>query len=59
MSRAIVFIDHQNFEIAYNNLYQRKGAFIDCAMLPKKVVEKVQGCELIKTYMFVPSPMSF
>lgn len=28
-------------------------------MLPKKVVEKVQGCELIKTYMFVPRPDEF
>ncbi|NLZ70473.1 MAG: NYN domain-containing protein [Clostridiaceae bacterium] len=59
MLRAIVFIDHQNFQIALNQLYNGKAPFLDYTKLPQEVVKTVSGCQLIKTYMFVPKPDEF
>lgn len=59
MLRAIVFIDHQNFEIAVKHLYNGNAPFLDYSKLPRQVVDLVPGCQLIKTYMFVPKPDTF
>lgn len=59
MLRAIVLIDHQNFEIAIRDLYHGNAPWLDYTKLPQEVVKTVPGCQLIKTYMFVPKPDGF
>ncbi|MCK9350056.1 MAG: hypothetical protein M0P44_02350 [Clostridiales bacterium] len=59
MLRAIVLIDHQNFEIAVWDLYGGSAPWLDDTKLPKQDTRLVPGYQLIKTYLFVPKPDTF
>jgi len=65
MLRAMVFIDHMNFDNSLKNYYreilkQPQEILIDYKTFPQRLVEKVApDCKLIKTYLFAPKPDDF
>ena len=60
MARAMVFIDHMNFQIALSSHYHPDPApRLDYNELPKQIVAQAQGAELMKTILFIPRPDEF
>lgn len=61
--RAMVFIDHLNFEIGVKEYYQktfdRNPPKLDYKTFPGCVVSQFPGMELIKTFLFIPRPDEF
>jgi uncharacterized LabA/DUF88 family protein len=63
MLRAIMFVDHMNFDIAIQNYYKNLGRYtpkLDYNILFKEIVKLSRtNAELIKTYVFIPKPDVF
>jgi uncharacterized LabA/DUF88 family protein len=60
MARAMVFIDHMNFQIALSALYNPDPApKLDYNELPRQMVASLNGGELMKTMLFIPKPDEF
>lgn len=60
MIRAMVFIDHMNFQIALSSHYHPEPApRLDYNELPRQIVAQLGGAELMKTVLFIPKPDDF
>lgn len=63
MLRAIIFMDHLNFDIAYRDYYLKQGRAIsprlDYNELPKCMASSVPDATLIKTICCIPKPDTF
>ena len=60
MARAMVFIDHMNFQIALSSLYNPESApRLDYNEFPKQIVSQSHAGELMKTILFIPKPDDF
>lgn len=60
MARAMVFIDHMNFQIALGSLFHPEPApRLDYNELPRQIVIQAHAGELMKTVLFIPKPDDF
>lgn len=61
MLRGMVFVDHMNFDIAVQDLYlpNESAPKLDYNTVFKGIVEKIDGVEYLKTFIFVPKPDDF
>lgn len=63
MLRAMVFIDHMNFNTAltdyYWNTYKSQAARLDYSVFPTRATEQIPNAVLVKTILCVPKPDDF
>ena len=62
MLRGMVFIDHQNFNIALQEYYRNKGLpypELDYEVLFRKIVKLIDNVDFIKASMYIPKPDKF
>ena len=63
MQRAMLFLDFENFDIAYKNYYNTMGRAyprLDYNELPRRVVDMLPTAHvLVKTFLFAPKPDEF
>lgn len=60
MARAMVFIDHMNFQIALSSHYHPEPTpRLNYNELPRQIVAQLHGAELMKTILFIPRPDDF
>lgn len=62
MLRGMVFVDHQNFNIALQTYYRNKGwpcPKLDYEVLFKKITGLVDNVDYIKASMYIPKPDDF
>lgn len=62
MLRGMVFIDHMNFDIALQRLYQMQNMQsprLDYNKLVREVSRTIPNVDFVKAYLFVPKPDEF
>ncbi len=62
MLRAMMFIDHMNFEIALRDLYSLGGQpspKLDYNKFPQRIASLAPNALLLKTLLFIPKPDEF
>lgn len=62
MLRAMVFVDHMNFDIAVKDYYksiEQPAPRLDYNHLFRNIVNLREGMDYTKTYLFVPKPDDF
>ena len=62
MLRGMVFVDHQNFNIALQTYYRNQGLpcpKLDYEVLFKKITELVDNVDYVKASMYIPKPDAF
>ena len=64
MLKAIIFVDHMNFDISLRSYYHKLGkpcVYLDYSKLFPKIVEQTQipNTVYVKTYVFIPKPDDF
>ncbi len=64
MLKAILFVDHMNFDISLKNYYRKLGrpnVYLDYSLLFPKILKRTNISDTIyvKTYVFIPKPDEF